>query len=153
MYYSQVDLFRDRWFAWITPLGTVLFLVFHQIGIGPFSWLLAMELLPSRGLELGSTLGSGMWWAFHLVFSLTLERLYDAIGMSGVFWMSALVSGLIYGFVLEFVPDIRLVRLEEIEKFFRMTSGWGLKRRGSRQGGGRDVLYLGSQRGMRRIGK
>ena len=32
---------------------------------------------------------------------------YDAIGLSGLCWMSALVSALAYGFVLELVPDVR----------------------------------------------
>ena len=38
---------------------------------------------------------------------LTFEHSYDAIGLSGLCWMSALVSALAYGFVLELVPDVR----------------------------------------------
>ena len=38
---------------------------------------------------------------------LPFEHSYDAIGLSGLCWMSALVSALAYGFVLELVPDVR----------------------------------------------
>jgi hypothetical protein len=47
-----------------------------------------------------------------------LSNLYDAIGLSGLCWMSTLVSALTYGFVLELVPDVRDASLEDVEMLY-----------------------------------
>ncbi len=75
-------------------------------------------MVPCRALSTGVSLATTFWWIFNLVFSSTLSNLYDAIGLSGLCWMSALVSALTYGFVLELVPDVREASLEDVELMF-----------------------------------
>ena len=111
--------------GWILPLGTAVFLSAHQIGLGPLSWLLAVELLPSRSLEISSTLTFTTWWAFQLLFAMTLTRLLQTLGLAILCWMHVIVGCLVYGFVLEMLPDIRGVSLEEIELFYARCSRWG----------------------------
>ena len=41
--------------------------------------------------------------------------------------MHAIVGGLTYAFVLEMLPDIRCVALEEIELFYDRCAKWGFK--------------------------
>ena len=106
-------------FGWTVQTAIVAFLSGHQLGAGPLSWLLNVELIPCKVLEGSLALASAVWWAFNLVFSMTLTSLLGAISLSGLFGMHAIVSGLMYGFILHILPDIRDNSLQEIEDFYR----------------------------------
>ena len=74
--------------------------------------LLLHTLQPVRETKLKGTKQRAIFGHLSVVFSchtnmLILTHSYDAIGLSGLCWMSALVSALAYGFVLELVPDVR----------------------------------------------
>lgn len=45
-----------------------------------------MELIPIRALEPSVALSASCWWAFQLIFSVTIENLYTAIGLAGRSW-------------------------------------------------------------------
>ena len=68
-------------------------------------------------MEGSLALASAVWWAFNLVFSMTLSSLLGAIGLSGLFGIHAIVSALMYGFVLHMLPDIRDNRYRVDKKF------------------------------------
>ena len=106
-------------FGWTVQTAIVAFISGHQLGAGPLCWLLSVELIPCKVLEGSLALASAVWWAFNLVFSMTLTSLVGAIGLSGLFGIHAIVSGLMYGFVLHTLPDIRDNSLQEIEDFYR----------------------------------
>ena len=87
---NRVDLVRP-WVMWINESG---------------KWLLTRKTQVKLELK---NLVERTW-------DLSYFR-YDAIGLSGLCWMSALVSALAYGFVLELVPDVREASLEaQIER-------------------------------------
>lgn len=106
-------------FGWTVQTAVVVFLAGHHLGAGPISWLLTVEILPIKALEVGLALASAVWWAFNLVFSMTLGSIIGAVGLTGLFAIHALVNALLYGFVLQIIPDIRANSLQEIEDFYR----------------------------------
>lgn len=116
-------------FGWTVQTAIVAFLIGHQMGAGPLSWLFCVELLPAKAVEIGLGLAAAVWWAFNLVFSLTLASLVKAIGMSGICAIHAVVSILLYGFVLQILPDIRGNSLQEIEEFYRMITNTQLDKK------------------------
>lgn len=114
-------------FGWTVQTAIVAFLIGHQIGAGPLTWLLNVELIPAKAIEFGLGLSAAVWWAFNLVFSLTLSSLMDTVGLSGLCAIHAVVSGLLYGFVLLIVPDVRHNSLQEIEEFYRIITNTPLE--------------------------
>ena len=40
-------------FGWTVQTAIVAFLLGHQMGAGPLSWLLAAELMPAKAIEVG----------------------------------------------------------------------------------------------------
>lgn len=116
-------------FGWTVQTAIVAFLIGHQVGAGPLSWLLAAQLMPAKAIEVGLALSAAVWWAFNLVFSLTLSSLVTAIGLSGLCAIHAVIGGLMYGFVLLIVPDVRKNSLQEIEDFYRIITNTPLDSR------------------------
>ena len=49
---------------------------------------------------------------------MTFESLVLAVGISGLCFIHAVVSGLAYGFVLLGLPDVRVASLQDVEKYF-----------------------------------
>ena len=115
--------------GWTVQTAIVAFLIGHQMGAGPLSWLFCVELLPAKAVEIGLSLAAAVWWAFNLVFSLTLASLVKAIGMSGICAIHAVVCVILYGFVLQILPDIRGNSLQEIEDFYRMITNTQLDKK------------------------
>ena len=99
------------------------------MGAGALSWLFCVELLPQKAIEIGLGLTSAVWWVFNLVFSLTLASLVKAVGLSGLCAIHAIVCILLYGFVLQILPDIRDNSLCEIEEFYRMITNTQLDKK------------------------
>lgn len=116
-------------FGWTVQTAIVAFLIGHQIGAGPLSWLFCATLLPAKAVEVGLGLSAAIWWAFNMVFSLTLSALVKAVGLSGLSAIHAVVSGLMYGFVLLIVPDVRDNSLQEIEEFYRIITNTPLDKK------------------------
>ena len=116
-------------FGWTVQTAIVAFLIGHQLGAGPLSWLFCVELMPAKAIEVGLCLSSAVWWAFNLIFSLTLSSLVQAIGMVGLSAIHAVVCGLAYAFVLLIVPDVRNNSLQEIEEFYRIITNTPLDKK------------------------
>ncbi|TRY72458.1 hypothetical protein TCAL_10544, partial [Tigriopus californicus] len=112
----DITLFQVKYTAIV---ASAVFLLSFQVGLGPLAWILAMELIPGSLLPWAVPVVSSTWWILGLVFTLTMRPVFDTIGVPGFCTIFAVVSGLTYGFVLEWIPDYREVSLEEIERFFR----------------------------------
>jgi len=116
-------------FGWTVQTAIVAFLIGHQLGAGCFSWLFCVELIPQKAIEVGLAVSSAVWWAFNLVFSLTLASLLSVVGISGISAIHAIVSGLMFAVVLSVVPDIRDNTLQEIEEFYRIITNTPLDKK------------------------
>ena len=90
---------------------------------------IAVELIPQKAIEVGLAVSSAVWWAFNLVFSLTLASLLSVVGISGISAIHAIVSGLMFAVVLSVVPDIRDNTLQEIEEFYRIITNTPLDKK------------------------
>lgn len=117
-HFQDISSFGEDSFGWTLQAAAVMFVVAHQCGCGPLSWVVMTETLPCRALEAGVALASACWWAFNLALSMTLRQLYTTLTPTGVFWLHAVVCALAYGFALLFLPDVRRLSLEEIERYY-----------------------------------
>lgn len=110
-------------------------------------------MIPQKAIEVGLAVSAAVWWAFNLVFSLTLASLLSVVGISGkirylrgcviLLWLvcvtcplisgisaiHAVVSGLMFAVVLMVVPDVRDNSLQEIEEFYRIITNTPLDKK------------------------
>ena len=112
--------------------GSVLFMVFHGIGIGPACFLIPSEIFPIRirGVAMGIAVSCN-WGANVLVaflFPIALPLL--GVGLSfGVFFLVSLVGWAVFYF---WVPETRGVSLEDVER--NLIAGKPLRHLGSTSG-------------------
>lgn len=103
---------------WIPLAALMLFMVGMAVGVGPTSWLVAVEILPGtiRSFGHGVTLTSYAICSF--VVSKTFEDMKPLLGMHGLFWCYS-VGCLTYAlFVLVLVPETRGCSLKDIEVYW-----------------------------------
>ena len=84
-----------------------------------------VELIPCRApIEVGVAASSSFWWAFNLVFSMTLTHLAGKstpIGLPGLCAIHAVVACLFYAFILQALPPCKQVHnlsLCQMERYF-----------------------------------
>ena len=112
-------------YGWTVHAAIIVFLVAYHMGVGPLSWMILVELVPCRApLEVGIAASSSCWWAFNLMFSMTLIHLageFTPIGVPGIFAIHAVVTSLFYAFTLQALPPNKHVHkasLYQIERYF-----------------------------------
>ncbi|HAU5565651.1 TPA: sugar porter family MFS transporter [Serratia fonticola] len=110
---GQPDVLR----SYMVLLGMLMFLSFQQGALSPVTWLLLSEIFPTRlrGIFMGGAVFA-MWIANFLI-SLMFPILLASVGLSGAFFIFALVGigGAI--FVVRYVPETRNRSLEQIEHY------------------------------------
>ncbi|MBK0090269.1 sugar porter family MFS transporter [Erwinia sp. S59] len=110
---GQPDVLR----SYMALLGMLMFLSFQQGALSPVTWLLLSEIFPTRlrGIFMGGAVFA-MWIANFLI-SLMFPILLASVGLSGAFFIFALVGigGAI--FVVRYVPETRNRSLEQIEHY------------------------------------
>ncbi|WP_337024183.1 MULTISPECIES: sugar porter family MFS transporter [unclassified Pantoea] len=110
---GQPDVLR----SYMVLLGMLMFLSFQQGALSPVTWLLLSEIFPTRlrGIFMGGAVFA-MWIANFLI-SLMFPILLASVGLSGAFFIFALIGigGAI--FVVRFVPETRNRSLEQIEHY------------------------------------
>ncbi|KGT93699.1 sugar porter family MFS transporter [Enterobacter cancerogenus] len=110
---GQPDVLR----SYMVLLGMLMFLSFQQGALSPVTWLLLSEIFPTRlrGIFMGGAVFA-MWIANFLI-SLMFPVLLASVGLSGAFFIFALIGigGAI--FVVRFVPETRNRSLEQIEHY------------------------------------
>lgn len=137
MYCSWIDSLKGHWGWTGRKLGCLVVLqfgLFSDFGLfhifsGFLNFCVAVELIPQKAVEVGLAVSSAVWWAFNLVFSLTLASLLSVVGISGISAIHAIVSGLMFAVVLSVVPDIRDNTLQEIEEFYRIITNTPLDKK------------------------
>ncbi|QDZ22558.1 MFS sugar transporter [Chloropicon primus] len=117
---------------WQTPSGSRLVIfelmalvTAYQIGFGPISWLILTEVSPLRVRGNMVGLGVSVNFLFNIVATQTLPIINNAVGMSGLFGIYAVVALLSLGFVRFFVPETKGRSLEEIEVLLGLSRGGG----------------------------
>lgn len=110
---GQPDVLR----SYIVLLGMLMFLSFQQGALSPVTWLLLSEIFPTRlrGIFMGGAVFA--MWVANFLISLMFPILLASVGLSGAFFIFALIGigGAI--FVVRFVPETRNRSLEQIEHY------------------------------------
>lgn len=110
---GQPDVLR----SYMVLLGMLMFLSFQQGALSPVTWLLLSEIFPTRlrGIFMGGAVFA-MWIANFLI-SLMFPILLATVGLSGAFFIFALVGIAGAIFVIRCVPESRNRSLEQIEHY------------------------------------
>ncbi|RVU74320.1 sugar porter family MFS transporter [Pantoea dispersa] len=110
---GQPDILR----SYMVLLGMLMFLSFQQGALSPVTWLLLSEIFPTRlrGIFMGGAVFA--LWIANFLISLLFPVMLASVGLSGAFFIFALIGigGAI--FVIRWVPETRHRSLEQIEHY------------------------------------
>lgn len=113
---GQPDILR----SYMVLLGMLMFLSFQQGALSPVTWLLLSEIFPTRlrGIFMGGAVFA--LWIANFLISLLFPVLLASVGLSGAFFIFALIGigGAI--FVIRWVPETRHRSLEQIEHYLHV---------------------------------
>jgi SP family galactose:H+ symporter-like MFS transporter len=101
--------------GWIMFVGTVIFMIFHGIGIGPACFLIPSEIFPARVRGFGMGVSLACNWGANVVVAFLTPIALTAIGAANLFFIlfGVTVIGMIMFYL--YVPETKGVSLEMIE--------------------------------------
>lgn len=116
---SSLLFSHETFFPYFILFMTVTFMFCNQGLIGPITWLLLSEILPMRLRGMG--MGFAVFWQW--IASFTIGFLFPVflslVGLSGTFYIFAIVGLIALIFTKLFVPETKGYSLENIEESFR----------------------------------
>nr|CAD1822649.1 unnamed protein product [Ananas comosus var. bracteatus] len=89
-----------------------------SIGLGPIAWVYSSEIFPLRLRAQGASMGTAMNRVMSGVITMTFISLYNAITISGSFFLYAGVAAMGWVFFYVFLPETRGRSLEDMEVLF-----------------------------------
>lgn len=108
----------------------LLYISAGSIGIMVIPWIMPSEMFPTevKGLLLGPIMG----WCNAVMF--VAIYLYDDLkkilgGMLGVLWFYSFISMLTVLFVWVFIPETHILKLSEIEDYFKDNTIYLLRKK------------------------
>jgi SP family galactose:H+ symporter-like MFS transporter len=107
--------------GWVALIGLVVYIAAFAISIGPLPWIMMAEVFPLSVRGPGMGLASVANWGFNALVVFSFPVLLQAVGLSVVFGLFAIVCALGVFFTLRFVPETRGASLEDIEA--HLTAG------------------------------
>lgn len=116
--------------TWIPLLCMLLYISAGSIGLMLIPWILPSEMFPTnvKGLFIGPIMGWSNFVMFLAVhFYGDLKDLLD--GMLGILWFYSLISILSVLFVWMFIPETHIMKLSEIEDYFKDNTVYFLRKK------------------------
>lgn len=107
--------------GWVALIGLVVYISAFAISIGPLPWIMMAEVFPLAVRGPGMGLASVANWGFNALVVFSFPVLLQAVGLSVVFGLFAIVCALGVFFTLRYVPETRGASLEDIEA--HLTAG------------------------------
>ncbi len=104
---------------WLTVGSMIFYIACFAMSLGPIMWLVISEIFPLQIRGVGISVAISCCWAFNMLVAMTLLTLIDAVGISGTFWIYAILCVLGVLFVYFLVPETKGCTLEQIEKNLR----------------------------------
>jgi MFS transporter, SP family, arabinose:H+ symporter len=106
------------------PAGLILGIVlacaaFFAVGLGPAVWVLMAELFPTRIRGRAMSIATISLWLACVALTGTFLSLVRALGVSGAFWLYALMCMVTVAFVWRVTPETKGKTLEEIERLWK----------------------------------
>ena len=101
--------------GWGASLCLASYIAFFAIGLGPVFWLLIAEIYPLqvRGTAMGlATLAN---WVANFLVAVSFLSLIHGVGLTGTFWIYAIIGLGAWFFTYTEVPETRGKTLEQIE--------------------------------------
>jgi SP family galactose:H+ symporter-like MFS transporter len=101
--------------GWTMFIGTVVFMIFHGIGIGPACFLIPSEIFPARVRGFGMGVSVACNWGANVMVAYLTPVALGSIGAANLFFIlfAVTVVGLVVFYL--FVPETGNVSLEVIE--------------------------------------
>jgi len=96
----------------------LLFTTLYSPGAGPVPFTYASEVFPLTHRELGMSLSVSTSSTFASILSLTFPYLLAVLKPQGAFGVYAVGNLVAWGLVWRFVPEVKGLRLEEIDGVF-----------------------------------
>ncbi|MBW4026224.1 MAG: sugar porter family MFS transporter [Acidobacteria bacterium] len=101
-------------------LGAMLFCIASfAIGLGPCTWVLMAELLPTRVRGRAMSVANVALWSASFVLTVSFLTLSHAIGITGTFSLYSMLCVLTFALVWRVVPETKGRSLEEIETLWQ----------------------------------
>jgi SP family galactose:H+ symporter-like MFS transporter len=103
------------WLGWAMFVGTIIFMVFHGMGVGPACFLIPSEIFPARVRGVGMGVSVACNWGANVVVAYLTPVALGSIGAANLFFILFAVT--VVGFIVFYlyVPETKNVSLEVIE--------------------------------------
>lgn len=103
---------------WLSLTSVLVFVVCFSLGVGPISWLIVSELIPTRGRSIINGMATCIVWLLMFLATKEYGRMRRLMNDYGAFWFFAGCSLLGCAFVWFFVPETKGRTLEQIQEIF-----------------------------------
>ena len=114
-YLREQDVQQVQGLHWLPLAGMICTICSYSLGIGPISWVLFGEMLPSAVRELYGSIVIIFWSLTLFTVLQVFPELTAALGNGGTFWLFAGVCAAQVLFACCVVPETRLRSLEDIQ--------------------------------------
>lgn len=104
--------------GWVPIVCLSIFTLAYGIGVGPISWTMVAELLPSQVRNVGAGIINSCFSLFLFLVGLTFPFSVEAVGVGGVFIAYSLCSLCGTVFVVTCLPETRGRSFTEIQTNF-----------------------------------
>jgi SP family myo-inositol transporter-like MFS transporter 13 len=106
-------------YGWLAVLGLVLYIAFFSPGMGPVPWTINSEIYPSKYRSMCGGIAATVCWVSNLIVSESFLSLIDLLGTSKTFIVFAAIAVAAFLFVLAFVPEMKGLSFEEVDKLWQ----------------------------------
>ncbi|KAG7171458.1 Facilitated trehalose transporter Tret1-like 13 [Homarus americanus] len=117
-FYLQSGGYNVSRLSWLPMTSLLVFMVGYAGGVGPTSWIVAMEVLPGPVRSLGYGISSIVYYITSFAISKSFESVKELIGLHGVFWCYSIGSVLYCLAVVLFVPETLGMSPRVVEEFW-----------------------------------
>ncbi|XP_043225523.1 facilitated trehalose transporter Tret1-like [Amphibalanus amphitrite] len=115
-YLREQDVQQVQGLHWLPLAGMICTICSYSLGIGPISWVIFGEMLPSSVRELYGSIIIIFWSLTLFTVLQVFPELTALLGNSGTFWLFAGVCAVQVLFAFCVVPETRLRTLEDIHQ-------------------------------------
>jgi len=100
----------------------ILFTLGYNVGVGPLTFLVISEILPSQSRGLSTSIVVSLYWTIIFVSAKTFDDLINFLGWTVSYGLFAGICVLGTIFIIMFVPETKGKTSEEIELHFKRKS-------------------------------
>ncbi|XP_076177940.1 facilitated trehalose transporter Tret1 [Ptiloglossa arizonensis] len=114
----DIDPEYDDLYFWMAPTWITLFFAAFNLGLGPISWSLLGDVLPTEVKIPAAASAVALGWLVSLMAILTFDEMIISLGSTKAMWLSAAICWLISLFCAIVVKDTTGKSLTEVQEDF-----------------------------------